>query len=288
MILLRPVVLLAVLLMHMCSPVGTLNALAPMGAVSVVRDLPYAAGPRHGLDVYAPRQPIAGAPVLVFFYGGGWETGAKAMYRFVGASLAQRGVVVVIPDYRLHPAVRFPAFMDDAAAAVAWTRANAARFGGDPHRLFLMGHSAGGQIAALLALAPDYLASVHLSPQRDLCGVIGLAGAYDFQPRDRAAFAAIFGDEAAWPRARPINYVTPHAPPMLLLSGSVDGAVEPGNTTRLAERLRAAGDVVMVRIVPDLSHTAIIAALSRPFEFLAPVRAATLQFIARQTACGAS
>jgi hypothetical protein len=124
--------LLIVLLLHFCSPIVALNALAPRNGIIVEEGIAYAEGQRHELDVYAPNQGATSAPVVVFFYGGGWETGDRAMYRFLGASLAARGVVVVIPDYRLHPAVRFPAFMDDGAAAVAWAHMNAARFGGDP------------------------------------------------------------------------------------------------------------------------------------------------------------
>ena len=182
-----------VLLLHLCSPTAVLNALAPRDGVTPTRNIAYADGPRHRLDIYAPLPAVTPAPVIVFFYGGGWASGSKAMYRFVGAGLAARGVLVVIPDYRLYPEVRFPAFMDDAATAVAWTRANASRFGGDPRRLFLMGHSAGAQIATLLALDAGYLRSVHLSPRRDVCGVIGLAGPYDFLPLRSATLRDVFG-----------------------------------------------------------------------------------------------
>ena len=194
--------LLIVLLLHFCSPIVALNALAPRNGIMVEKGIAYAEGQRHELDVYAPNQGGTSAPVVVFFYGGGWETGDRAMYRFLGASLAARGVVVVIPDYRLHPAVRFPAFMDDGAAAVAWAHMNAARFGGDPSRLFLMGHSAGAQIAALLALDPEYLRAAGLTPEHDVCGVIGLAGPYDFLPDASAEVKAVFGPEEAWPRSQ--------------------------------------------------------------------------------------
>src|SRR5271166_4009108 len=148
------------LLAAACSPTVVLNALAPRDGVAVSSDIPYGDGPRRVLDVYAPRSSGTPAPVVVFFYGGNWDSGTKAMYRFVGAALAARGVLTVIPDYRLYPQVRFPDFIYDAAAAVAWTRENAAQFGGDPHQLFLMGHSAGAQIATLVALDSTYLRSV--------------------------------------------------------------------------------------------------------------------------------
>lgn len=287
MMLAHAATLLVALLMHIFPPLPALNAMAPVAGVALTESIVYGAGPRHTLDVYAPHAAAAPTPIVVFFYGGGWESGEKAMYRFVGAALAARGVLVVIPDYRLHPEVRFPAFMDDAAAAVAWAHANAARFGGDPHRVFLMGHSAGGNIATLLALDPAYLRAVGMSPA-DVCGVIGLAGAYDFVPARPEAFAAIFGPEAEWARSRPISYVSARAPPMLLLAGRNDGTVEPGNSVRLAARLRAAGADARVTLYPDVTHMALIAAFSGPFSFLSPAREDALRFVAARPACGVS
>jgi len=272
------------LLVAACSPTTVLNALAPRDGITVARDIPYAGGARQALDVYAPRQSDTPAPVVVFFYGGNWDSGSKAMYRFVGAALAARGVLTVIPDYRLYPQVRFPAFMDAAAAALAWTRANIARYGGDPHRLFLMGHSAGGQIATLLALDATYLRAVDLSPH-DVCGVIGLAGPYDFLPLHDDALKRIFGPEAERPRSQPINYVSPQAPPMLLLAGRDDTTVDPSNTLRLAARLRAAGASAQDEFYPGIGHKALIAAFARVLGFLAPARDAAVRFIEAHGAC---
>ncbi len=279
-----PATLLTVLLLHFCSPIGMLNAVAPLDGITVEQGIAYAEGPRHKLDVYGPTHGNVAAPVIVFLYGGGWETGDRAMYRFLGAALAAHGAVVFIPDYRLHPAVQFPAFMDDGAAAVAWAHANATRFGGDPHRLFLMGHSAGAQIAALLALDPEYLQAVGLVPERDICGVVGLAGLYDFLPAASSQVKAVFGSEVAWPRSQPINYVTSRAPPMLLLAGAADRTVDPDNTLRLGARLRAAGDSVQAELSPGISHRAIIVAFAEPFTFLAPVREQTLDFVSSSRA----
>jgi acetyl esterase/lipase len=273
------------LLLSACSPTAVLNAVAPRDGVTMTRDVVYADGARGTLDIYAPRASAAAAPVVVFFYGGGWVSGSKNMYRFVGATLAARGVMTVIPDYRLYPQVRFPAFIQDAAAAVAWTRANAARFGGDPNRLFLMGHSAGGQIAALLALDGSYLRAEGMSPN-EVCGVIGLAGPYDFLPLDTDTLKAIFGPEAERPRSQPINYVSQQAPPMLLLAGQDDDTVDPGNTVRLAARLRDAGRPVDDMLYPRVGHKTLIASFSGPLTFLAPAREATLRFVAAHGACG--
>jgi acetyl esterase/lipase len=268
-----------------CSPTSVLNAMAPRGSVTVTHDVAYADGARRTLDVYAPRASGAPAPVAVFFYGGGWETGSKDMYRFVGATLAARGVITVIPDYRLYPRVRFPAFMRDAAEAVAWTRSNAGRFGGDANRLFLIGHSAGGQIATLLALDDSYLRADGMAPS-EVCGVIGLAGPYDFLPLRSDTLKAIFGPEAERPRSQPINYVSAQAPPMLLLAGRDDDTVDPGNTLRLAARLRDVGRPVDDALYPGVGHKTLIASFSAPLTFLAPAREATLRFISAHGACG--
>jgi acetyl esterase/lipase len=275
------------LLASACSPATVLNALAPSRGIVEHRDIAYLPGPRHRLDVYAPAPGNGSAdhPVVVFFYGGGWEDGDRGLYRFVGAELAAHGIVAVIADYRLYPEVVFPAFMQDAAQAVAWARGHAAEFGGDRDRLFLMGHSAGGQIATLLAFDGEYLKAAGIDP-RTIRGVIGLAGPYDFLPLKTATLKAIFGPKATWPRSQPIEYVAPGAPATLLLAGSADDTVDPGNTLRLAAKLRAAGDKVEAMIYPSVGHATLIGAFARAASFLAPTRRDVLDFIARQSAGG--
>jgi acetyl esterase/lipase len=119
--------------------------------------------------------------VVVFFYGGSWNSGSRVDYRFVGEALASRGIVTVVADYRLYPQVRYPLFLRDGARAVAWTKAHIREFSGNPQRLYVMGHSSGGYNAAMLALDGEWLAAVGMSP-RDLRGWIGLAGPNDFLP----------------------------------------------------------------------------------------------------------
>jgi len=262
-----------------CSPVTVLNATAPRDGVTVDSGIAYASGPNHQLDVYAPAPACANAPVVVFFYGGGWEDGDRGMYRFVGAALAKRGVVVVIPDYRRYPEVRFPAFMDDAAAAVAWSHNHIARYGGDPSRMFLMGHSAGAHIATLLALDTHYLDDAGVDPGV-ITGVIGLSGPYDFLPLTDPVLQAIFGPEKTWATSQPINYVTRTAPPMLLATGTADRTVYPRNTEHLAARLRDAGVAVDERRYSGIGHELMIGAFATPLSLLAPSRRDTLDFIA--------
>ena len=266
-----------------CSPTALLNAVAPRDGVSVTSGIPYAPGDRHALDLYAPAA-ARDAPVVVFLYGGGWESGDRGMYRFVGASLAAAGVVCAIPDYRVWPEVRSPLFLDDAAQAVAWTQANVTSHGGDPRRLFLMGHSAGAQMATMLALDPSYLGTVGMNPARDLRGVVGLSGPYDFLPLVSPTLKSIFGPEDTWPQSQPINFVTPGAPTMFLATGDADTTVLPRNTERLAARLRADGDAVETTVYPGVGHAAVIGAFAAPLTFIAPVRRDVLRFIAERSA----
>jgi acetyl esterase/lipase len=275
--------ILLLMLLEACSPVALLNALAPRAGVTIQRDISYGPGPYRVLDVYAPSEPQAGAPVVVFFYGGSWDSGDRGMYRFLGAALAARGIVAVIPDYRRYPEVGFPAFVEDGAAAVAWARTHGSQLGGDPGRLFLMGHSAGAQIAALLALDQSYLQAQGLETCA-LSGFIGLAGPYDFLPLRSSRLQTIFGPEQDWPRSQPINYVSAAAPPMLLIAGSDDTIVDPANTVRLAARLRQAGAEVEEHVYRGVGHKAVIGAFGRMLGFLAPVRRDLLSFIARHSA----
>lgn len=261
-----------------CSPVNILNRLSPDRRVA--EGVPYGDGPRQRLDIYAPDAAGGPAPVVVFFYGGNWDSGDRADYRFVGASLAQRGCVAIVPDYRLYPEVRFPTFLQDCARAVAWARANAARWGGDPRRIFVMGHSAGAYNAAMLGLDAEFLAAGGLEPRRDLAGVIGIAGPYDFLPLRSPRLMDLFGPEETRPRTQPITYADRAGPPMLLLHGGADTLVEPGNTIRLAERIRRHGGFVEQRIYPDLGHQLIAGALSGTLRLLAPTLRDSLAFIA--------
>lgn len=232
------------------------------------------------LDVYQPAN-TKNAPVVVFFYGGSWAKGARAWYRFVGTALASHGVVAVIPDYRKYPQVKLDGFMQDAAHAVAWTHQHAQDFGGASNAIFVMGHSAGGQIGALLVTDPSWLAPYDLHPT-DLAGFIGLAGWYEFSTADEhdKGMLAIFGsNEASQLRAQPIHFVSSNEPPMLLLQGTTDRVVEASNAMALAHALEARHDAVTLKLYPGVGHHALVFALSRPMHNKAPTLNDTLQFI---------
>lgn len=255
--------MLCAALLSACSASSILNALAPTSDLEIRRDIAYGSHPRQQLDVYRLREGAPGRPVVVFFYGGSWDSGERASYLFVAEALASRGFVAIVPDYRVYPDVTFPGFLEDAAGAVAWARANAGRHGGDPGRIFLMGHSAGAHIAAMLALDPQFLAGAGLAPAQ-LSGFIGLAGPYDFLPLKKETLKRIFAPEAAIARTQPINFVSASAPPTLLATGEQDSVVSPGNTQRLAARLREKGVPVRELRYAGYDHYTIIGALAAP------------------------
>ncbi|KPF61515.1 alpha/beta hydrolase [alpha proteobacterium AAP81b] len=269
---------LAALLLTGCSRFDLLNganALVPGdgGVRRVVEGAAFGADPRQALDVHAPAG-AKGLPVLVFFYGGSWASGRRQDYGFAARALAARGFVIVVPDYRLVPHVRFPAFVEDGAAAIAWTRANIAAHGGDPARIAVIGHSAGAHIALLLALDRRWGAAATIT------AAIGLAGPYDFRPFEPGGAAdAAFAGTADLAVTQPISFARGDAPPLLLLTGDADTTVRPGNSDRLAAAVTAAGGRAEVRHYPGVGHIGILLALSKPFRGKAPVLADTLAFL---------
>ena len=279
---------------YLYSPPRSLNVLNDLtpgdgGVERVASDVPFMPGPRGGLDVWS--KPTAGPegkpvrkPVLVFFFGGGWAQGERQDYPFVAKAYAARGYVVVLPDYRLVPQVRFPAFLHDAAAAVRWTHDNIAKYGGDPDRIVLAGHSAGAYLAVMLALDPRYLQAVGTDP-----GVVkaaaGLAGPYDFYPFIKRRSIDAMG-KAPDPRAtQPINFARADAPPLLLVTGTEDTEVRPRNAINLAARQQALGShTTGLKQYPGLDHNDLIMAISKPFRGKAPVLEDTLAFFAASLA----
>jgi acetyl esterase/lipase len=264
--------------------------LAPMPfRIQLTQSIAYAERSRHRLDVCRPRGAAA-APVIVFFYGGAWQSGYKELYRYVAKALARRGYVAVVPDYRIYPEVCYPDFLNDGAQVVRWVKDNIARFGGDPDKLFLKGHSAGAHIAAMLSIDARWLGKVGLDPRRDIAGLIGIAGPYDLMPLRDEKLKVIFGG-ANRPETQPIFHVAPGAPPALLMTGGRDRLVEPGNSVRLAARLVADGNAATVLTYRRVGHFIIIAAVAPFLRFLVPVMrdvdafiAATLRTPQRNTA----
>ncbi|TVR80133.1 MAG: alpha/beta hydrolase [Rhodospirillales bacterium] len=264
-----------------CSPAVLLNAVIPSDGYNLHRGLEYGTDDRQRLDVYVPQGATADPrPVVVFFYGGSWKSGTRDLYRFVGEAFAAAGYVVVIPDYRVYPAVQFPAFVDDGAAAVHWVQERITGFGGDRSRLIVAGHSAGAHLGALLLLDPRYLERAG-ADRESLCGFVGLAGPYAFDPDRYRSTRPIFATAPDSRETMPVTFADTPAPPMLLLHGADDGTVRPVNSLTLAERRREADGEADYISYPDLGHIGIVLSLAAPFRGRDAVYTDTVQFIER-------
>lgn len=234
------------------------------------------------LDVWRPAN--AGArklPVLIFYYGGGWAHGDRRAYAFAARAFAKAGFVVVVPDYRKVPAVRFPAFVQDAAMAVRWTRDHIADYGGDPSRVAVAGHSAGAYNAVMLAIDPRWLAAEGL-PADTIKAAVGLSGPYDFYPFDKPRSRAAMQGAADPLMTQPIHFARADAPPMLLVTSDKDTQVRPRNAANLTKRLQALGAPVEYRLYKGLTHENVVMALSMPFRRSATVLADSVAFLNRR------
>lgn len=267
-----------------CSRVayGVMNGPSYLGSYERHANIRYGELRRQSLDVYVP-EGASNRPTVVFWYGGIWTKGSKEQYRFVGAALANAGYVAILPDYRLYPSVRFPEFVDDGALAVKWARDHASELGGDPRAIFLMGHSAGGHLAALLALDERYLGKVGGDPSW-IRGWIAVSAPYALEMRI-PLLSAIFAAHPAseW---QPVQLVSARTPPALLVHGLDDNLVHPREAVDFDEKLRAAGVPVECRLYSDTGHVTPITAMSLPLRSTATTLADVKQFIRATVSTG--
>jgi acetyl esterase/lipase len=254
-----------------------LNLIVPRDGYRMVRDVAYGAGPRRKLDIYVPDNLKAPAPVLLFFYGGAWQSGERANYLAFGQAFASEGIVTVVADYRLYPEVKYPAFVEDAAQALAWVHAHIGDHGGDPGRIFVSGHSAGAYNAVMLASEPAFLSRVG-GDLSWIKGVIGIAGPYDFLPLQEASYIDIFHG-ANNRDAMPVNHVDGVRPPMLLAWGTGDRTVYAVNIDHMEARLRSVGSPVETHRYPDVTHVGIILSLAHGFRGRTTLHKDMLAFI---------
>lgn len=266
---------LGVAAMHLagCSPVMVLNATVPSWGYRKTKGVVYGDEPRQKLDVYTPGRRKAGAPVVVYFYGGGWQQGGKAEAQFVAEALTSRGYVTVVPDYRLYPNVTFPAFIEDGAQAVRWARDNASKYNADPSRIYLMGHSAGAHLAALLVLDEKYLNDVGVD-RTIIRGMAGMGGPYDFKATGQ--YGRVFAQVDPSPTTgsarhsyNAMDFVDGDEPPMLLMQGTADKLVEPANASRLARRIREKGGEATCLMYRGVGHSRNLLALAWTFRWVA-------------------
>ena len=256
------------------------------GATLQVQAQPYGEGERQKLNIWVPTgmKKNDKLPVIVFLYGGGWYSGARDDYGFAGRAFAKQGFIVVIPDYRIVPDGHWPDFLQDSAAAVAWTDAHIANYGGDPDRIALSGHSAGAYNAVMLALDPQWMKAAG-SDASVIRGVAALAGPYDFAPFEKGGRADVaMGDIRPIERTQPIQFVRADAPPLWLGHGTADTVVRVRNSRNLAAAMHKVGGAATLRTYDGLSHNDLIMALTGPLAYKGPILVDATDFLRGATA----
>lgn len=261
---------LPALLASACSPTRIAGLLTPRNGAEARVGLAYGPLSRHRLDLTLPAEVTAATPLVVFAYGGSWRMGERGDYPFLARVLAARGIAVAVPDYRLWPEGRWPDFIEDVALATAWLRGEAGRAAGAPGGpLFVMGHSAGGFIAAALALDPRWLDVAGLpGGRRALAGGVLLAAPIRWQPTDEPVRSIFAGAPGGRIEAVPDVATLRGAPPMLLIHGTVDTVVGPFHSVELARALEAAGRPVRLRLYEGVGHIGVLSAMAAPVRAL--------------------
>ena len=229
---------------------------------TITKDIAYGPAPLQKLDVYVPKQKADGPrDVLVFFYGGRWESGTKAEYKFVADTFVDKGFIVVMPDYRKYPVVKFPVFVEDAAQAVAWTYANIANYGGNPARIHVAGHSAGAHLGSLVVSDERYLKALGYDANKIIKSFAGLAGPYDFTP-DEPDLMDMFGPPVNYPNIQATTFIDGHEAPMLLMHGTKDDTVKVSNLEKFEAKIIEKHGRVQTKLYDGVDHLWIAGALS--------------------------
>ena len=225
----------------------------------ISEDVAYGQFSRQTLDIYVPNIEQDTFPVVVFFHGGRWTDGSKEQYKFVGMTLSNLGYVVVVPNTRLYPEVKFPIFAEDAAQSVAWVHKNISRYKGN-RNLFISGHSSGAHLGALIIADNTYLAAHELKPNI-VNAFAGISGPYDFVPK-APDIRDMFGPPENFPNMVVTNFIAGDEPPMLLLYTDEDDTVHPRNLQALKAGIEKANGKVKTIIYPTGGHAAPVAAFS--------------------------
>lgn len=253
------------LLFTSCSSTGTylVNVLAKLGEYQKIKNIPY--NEKNTLDIYLPNSESKQASVVVFFYGGCWgacQTTFKEDYEFLADALTQKGYIVVIPNYRLYPKVKFQTIITDAAQAVEWVKNNISKYKGDNKNIFLMGHSSGAHLAIMLSVKKAYLKSQTYS---SIKGAIGLAGPYDFIPYTEPYLPGVFGKESKAAYSQPINFIQGDEPALLLIYGKKDTIIKAKNIINMTKKIKEKKGEVKAVYYKNLAHIDLITGFTRPF-----------------------
>lgn len=234
--------------------------------VEVVTNIVYYNGPdfnpkKHLLDIYEPKG-LSSAPVLMFVHGGGWQSGDKSLYSYLGRTFASQGFTTVVISYRLTPEVQHPGHIQDVARAFAWIYRNIAQHNGNPERVFVAGHSAGGHLTALLALDERYLNAEGLSTNR-IRGAMPISGVYDLNTIP--GFDSVFTSDPETRReASPVAHVDEHQPPFLITYAQFDYPTADIQSAELLNLLRQENSEAQTLTIPAKDHITIITSIGRP------------------------
>ncbi len=272
------ILILLVLIITSCAKTGlhVINNFAKSGQFETHQNISYG---EQKLDLYIPKDKAITATVI-YFYGGCWgqcSSYNKDDYLFVAETLTKQGYAVVIPDYRKYPDVKIDAILEDAKAATLWTLANKGKYGVESDNVFLMGHSAGAHMAAMV-VDDETILGKNLSR---INGFIGLAGPYDFYPfnvNDTYLFE-LFDKKDDYYASQPIHFINGNEPPHLLLHGKKDKKVFVHNSVNLAAKLKEYGVEHELLIFDKMSHAKIIVNLAKPFKNKAEVLPHIVKFI---------
>lgn len=263
-----------------CSPLALLNATVSNDGYTSTLNQAYGKHRRQQLNIHVPNMVNNNADVVIFYYGGHWQSGSKDDYAFVADAFTENGVITVIPDYRVFPDADWREFISDGANTYQWVYDNIAGFGGNPERIFIMGHSAGAHIAAMVTTNP----SLFRSPIKPPCGFLGLAGPYDFLPISDADVKQVFASADDLKNTQPITFVSAGVPDMLLMHGLNDTTVKPGNSTRLAARVNQFQGRAQIKLYKGVDHTDILISLASTFRSYSPALSDSMEFI-QKTQC---
>ncbi len=252
-----------------CAPIGLVNAVSHTYPATITTDISYGELPRQKFDLYLPEEHLSSrpTPVLVYFYGGSWNSGNKSIYEFLGRRFASLGYIVAIPNYGLYPEVTYPEFLKDSAAAVkaitdSMQQPEFQKYRPDS-QVILMGHSAGAYNAAMLSLDPRWLAAQHVSSRQVIKAWIGVAGPYDLYPIEVKKVQPVFHHPNYPPNSNPIELVAGAQQPVLFLVAENDRLVDPQrNSYAMAEALRSQQIQAKTITISGTNHGTIIGTLS--------------------------
>lgn len=259
------------ILLISCSAAGVLNGITPSGSFDRDKNVAYGDGPRQTMDIYRADAPKSGAPVIIFVHGGGWNAGDKKMYKFVAEGFTKDGYDVVVPNYRLHPGMKYPDMVVDTGAAI-----NDVAMRYPDRAIVLMGHSAGAYNVLQAVVAPEVSG---IDACAAVSGVVSLAAPTGIYPLTDEPYVSIFPIDKLLGDDGPANRTPDRAPPLFLVNGLDDGTVRPTNATIMADRYQALGLRADAKTYAGMGHVDAVRVLSRHFDGDSDLKGDILRFI---------